>query len=963
MIFPPPCPIEFPSNPTPPLPNSRPASISSPSHPCKTIILAETSSSFRRRGDKERRDGPKVAKQVTISDQHGDANDVPIKETRPLGKPLATPPHRPSGNNADNRTKAWVSSNSVERKQQTTRHMPPQAALTHQEELRNSAAAAAGSKAKGMGKASAYGGAVMQRALPHDLPSFPVIGVSNPDESADTAANLATHVKSPEVWRPDPSAAAGAAASLAKANTKSPEIWHPPAKSSSAASAAAVMAKATPPARWTAPDQPNSLKAAKLSTASAATSLKHSRELQNSDGDARTPQGNPERILAVAREKATTSLGHAPGSLQKAQGPPSSDVLRAATLSMQTVKGDKLSADAANTALYSKARGADSGTAGSGANMQAAARRSNAQGGTSGSLADAAADISLRKEMAYLNAKMQEVDSAKVERDRVALLAAAQRITDAKIAAMDKSNAARGIPRREDWNAAANDIAQKHFLERLAVRGKVDLGGGKFMSHEEIDEIARLHVQPVLDEISNEAERKIAHDEEMRILKAAEEKRIAEENEELRKQKEEERRVKAEEKSEQRRQDDEWRERERKERETIKAAERERKEEERKEREKEKEVMRQRKEKEREEREREKAAEREKKEAERREREEHEAERRRERLAQEEERRKQRQAEEEERQQQRQAEEEERRQQRQAEEEERRQQRQTEEEEKRRERAVRGEEEPPLVQPSTSTVMDVGEDESKLGVTSWLRGVLRRDKGGEKKIVASPGRRSFEESSARDVAMANAPESSTSPIPSEESKHELKSGAESQRSLEDADISEPPGAPVVGEGATEAVENPFEKEGETGNPTIAEPAEEFKDEAGAADDLVGEDKNASVNYLDGTKDPVKVAKPTEVFKEDEAAEPSEDVNETEAAAGQSTTEPTEDAAATEHELVAVVKGTEPSEDAPAATEQELVAGVKGKGKERATEEVEESTRVPSNESTGTPRETRFHEEL
>jgi len=63
--------------------------------------------------------------------------------------------------------------------------------------------------------------------------------------------------------------------------------------------------------------------------------------------------------------------------------------------------------------------------------------------------------------------------------------------------------------------------------------------------------------------------------------------------------------------------------------------------------------------------------------------------------------------------------------------------------------------------------MDVGEDESKLGVTSWLRGVLRRDKGGEKKIVASPGRRSFEESSARDVAMANAPESSTSPIPYE----------------------------------------------------------------------------------------------------------------------------------------------------------------------------------------------------
>ena len=80
----------------------------------------------------------------------------------------------------------------------------------------------------------------LKHANPQDLPSFPVVGISNKEASAGAAANLANKNQKPfEHWKPDPSASASAAAVLAK-DYKAPPLWH--AEQSAYGSKAAVLA-------------------------------------------------------------------------------------------------------------------------------------------------------------------------------------------------------------------------------------------------------------------------------------------------------------------------------------------------------------------------------------------------------------------------------------------------------------------------------------------------------------------------------------------------------------------------------------------------------------------------------------------------------------------------------------------------------------------------------------------------
>lgn len=90
-------------------------------------------------------------------------------------------------------------------------------------------------------KLSAAGAATsLKHAQPQDLPSFPVLGLSNKSSSAGAAASLANaHQKPFEHWKPDPSASASAAAVLAK-DYKPAELWHP--EHSAAGSKAALLA-------------------------------------------------------------------------------------------------------------------------------------------------------------------------------------------------------------------------------------------------------------------------------------------------------------------------------------------------------------------------------------------------------------------------------------------------------------------------------------------------------------------------------------------------------------------------------------------------------------------------------------------------------------------------------------------------------------------------------------------------
>lgn len=61
----------------------------------------------------------------------------------------------------------------------------------------------------------------------------------------------------------------------------------------------------------------------------------------------------------------------------------------------------------------------------------------------------------------------------------------------------------------------ALQVARENSLQRQSKLGKVDIGGGKFMTQNEIDTIAEKHVRPVLNEISYKAQEQRLKDKEL----------------------------------------------------------------------------------------------------------------------------------------------------------------------------------------------------------------------------------------------------------------------------------------------------------------------------------------------------------------------------------------------------------------------------------------------------------------
>lgn len=65
-----------------------------------------------------------------------------------------------------------------------------------------------------------------------------------------------------------------------------------------------------------------------------------------------------------------------------------------------------------------------------------------------------------------------------------------------------------------DYQKIAMEISAKRNAHRLDNFGKTDLGGGLYMTQDEIDDIARRHVQPVLDKVDLIAQKKRVADRE-----------------------------------------------------------------------------------------------------------------------------------------------------------------------------------------------------------------------------------------------------------------------------------------------------------------------------------------------------------------------------------------------------------------------------------------------------------------
>ncbi|KAH8714963.1 hypothetical protein HC256_003836 [Beauveria bassiana] len=146
----------------------------------------------------------------------------------------------------------------------------------------------------------------------------------------------------------------------------------------------------------------------------------------------------------------------------------------------------------------------------------------------------------IRQQMSMFSTKLSQVDTEKRAKDREALLAAAQRNVKARLQGMDEKvyneTGKRHSTMFTGWEMKAQQAAQSRSDTRTQNHGKIDIGGGKFMTQEEVNAIAAKRLQPVLDDINEKAE---AERERLATLKAEEDAR-----------REEQERIKAEERAE-----------------------------------------------------------------------------------------------------------------------------------------------------------------------------------------------------------------------------------------------------------------------------------------------------------------------------------------------------------------------------------------------------------------------------
>ena len=133
---------------------------------------------------------------------------------------------------------------------------------------------------------------------------------------------------------------------------------------------------------------------------------------------------------------------------------------------------------------------------------------------------DEARSRQIRSEMSLFTAKIDQVDNKKRQKDRDSLLAAAQRNVRASMHGMDEkvfSETGKVSPAMmADWEIKARAKADADSSARMVNHGKVNIGGGRYMDQSEIDAIALAKVQPTLDEVTVNAEKHRARDEEIR---------------------------------------------------------------------------------------------------------------------------------------------------------------------------------------------------------------------------------------------------------------------------------------------------------------------------------------------------------------------------------------------------------------------------------------------------------------
>ncbi|KAI7563734.1 hypothetical protein KC343_g7223 [Hortaea werneckii] len=151
----------------------------------------------------------------------------------------------------------------------------------------------------------------------------------------------------------------------------------------------------------------------------------------------------------------------------------------------------------------------------------------------------------IRNQMSQLNSGLSSIDEKKRADDRAKLMAAAQKKVQGRMSTMDKNvfDQTGKIPPSilEEWEKKARERAEaeREMANRPENKGKTHIGGGVFIDQSELDAIAEKRLRPTMDEINDTAEKRRAHDEEMRKKADEEHTKKMEEKMEKQKQKEE----------------------------------------------------------------------------------------------------------------------------------------------------------------------------------------------------------------------------------------------------------------------------------------------------------------------------------------------------------------------------------------------------------------------------------------
>jgi hypothetical protein len=164
-------------------------------------------------------------------------------------------------------------------------------------------------------------------------------------------------------------------------------------------------------------------------------------------------------------------------------------------------------------------------------------RRKRTSSDADASQIDAEQSRRIRNQMSSLQTKMDQVDGRRT-RDRELLMQAARRNVDATLQDMEArfyANTGRAPPSvQKGWDEDAQERVRQEAdaSELAAAQGdRVNIGGQRYIDMADVEAVARTRLQPALDEITDNAEQRRAHDVEVRLDAEEEQRRAAIERE------------------------------------------------------------------------------------------------------------------------------------------------------------------------------------------------------------------------------------------------------------------------------------------------------------------------------------------------------------------------------------------------------------------------------------------------